>query len=62
MMGTHWEKSKEIPLPSPPQKFEKKNWTVHEGMLSLPIRCMKFLFVTIVVMVFCLARVEFWEP
>jgi hypothetical protein len=30
---------------SPPTSLkEKKNWTVHECMLSLPIGCMKFLF------------------
>jgi hypothetical protein len=32
-------------LPSPPSILQKeKSWTIHECMLSLPIRCTKFLF------------------
>jgi hypothetical protein len=52
LIGTPWEhdgntlrtreENKKIPVP--PLK-KKKNWTVHECMLSLlPIGCMKFLF------------------
>jgi hypothetical protein len=37
------EEKQKITLPPPPSK-RKKNWTVHECMLSLPIGCMKFLF------------------
>jgi hypothetical protein len=48
MMGTHLEKrgknKKKSLSPHPLKNLRKKNGTVHEGMLSLPIRCMKFLF------------------
>jgi hypothetical protein len=51
-LGTPWEhdgntlrtrEKKKQKIPVPPLK-KKKNWTVHECMLSLPIGCMKFLF------------------
>jgi hypothetical protein len=39
----------------PPQK--KKNWIIHECMLSLPIGCMKFLFPELLVTIFGLVKV-----
>jgi hypothetical protein len=45
-MGIHWEQGKKTrtPCPHPQLKKKEKNWINHEGMLSLRIACMKFLF------------------
>jgi hypothetical protein len=47
-MGTK-EKNKKI-LSAHPRKA--KNWIIHEGMLSLPIGWMKFLFPKLFVSIF----------
>jgi hypothetical protein len=45
MMGTHWEQGEKLKKSiSPCPLKKKKNWCVHECMLSLSIGCMKFLF------------------
>jgi len=49
-LGTLWEL---ITVPAPlKKKEEKRNWMVHECMLSLLIACMKFLFPKLLVTIF----------
>jgi hypothetical protein len=55
LLGTLWElgnSSGTYPTPWPPQKKEKRNWIVHECMLSLLVACMKFLFRKLLVTIF----------
>jgi hypothetical protein len=49
-LGTR-EKTQKVTLPRPPWK-EKKNWIIHECVLSLHIGCMKFLFPKLFVTIF----------
>jgi hypothetical protein len=63
-MGAHWElkgnmlgtkekrKKSSFPPPSPPGKLKRKKSRHFECMLSLPIGCMKFLFLKLFVTIF----------
>jgi len=54
-METHWEKGEKQKNPCfPPLLKNRKNWIVREGMLSLPIGCMKLLFSKLFIPIFCL--------
>jgi hypothetical protein len=50
-MGTHWEQGGKKNL-SPLAPSKRKNWTVHECMLSLSVGCMKFLFTKLFITIF----------
>jgi hypothetical protein len=50
-LGNKGEKKQKILVPPTPLK-KKKNWIVHECMLSLSIGCMKILFSKLLVTIF----------
>jgi len=55
-LGTYENKGKKK-NPCPLSPLKKKNWTIHECMLSHPIGCMKFLFPKLRRL---MAGAEFW--
>ncbi len=61
LMGTLRELGEKQKSLSPHPHQKRKNWIVHECMLSLPIGCMKFLFPKLFVTIFHLGscRAEF---
>jgi hypothetical protein len=51
-LGTLWEQRKKTKNPCRAHPQKAKNWNIHEGMLNLPIGCMKFLFPKLFITIF----------
>jgi len=52
ILGTLWEQRKKTKKSLSPHPQKAKNWIIHDGMLSLPIGFMKFLFPKLFVTIF----------